>query len=143
MYMYMYVYNFPKCTCKYIHPSHITLIHAYSHINFTLTHTHTLFHPQVRWKFNDLTHGRSLIAVIVDQLAKNSRGKLYLVQLWDETSPQRLDVGASVLAVAEAVAGANQVSSTVDYGLSNYGFFSIQYIVVLTHKKVCLLHLGE
>ena len=70
-----------------------------------------VFHPQVRWKFNDLTHGRSLTAVIVDQLAENARGKLYLVQLWDETSPQRLDVGASVLAVAEAMAGGHQVSS--------------------------------
>ena len=80
-------------------------IHTYLNV-----HMH-VFHPQVRWKFNDLTHGRSLTAVIVDQLPENVRGKLYLVQLWDETSPQRLDVGASVLAVAEAMAGGHQVSS--------------------------------
>ena len=67
--------------------------------------------PQVRWKFNDLTHGRSLMAVIISRLPENSRGKVYLVQLWDETSPQRLDVGTSVLAVAEAMEGRQQESS--------------------------------
>jgi hypothetical protein len=94
----MYIVNLP-----YIH------VHIRTHIH-VLTYMY-VFHFQVRWKFNDLTHGRSLTAVIVDQLPETSRGKLYLVQLWDETSPQRLDVGASVLAVAEAMAGGHQVSS--------------------------------
>ena len=70
---------------------------------------HPILFSQVRWKFNDLTHGRSLTAVIISRLPDNYRGKLFLVELWDETSPQPLDVGASVLAVAEAMAGHQQV----------------------------------
>ena len=70
---------------------------------------HPILFSQVRWKFNDLTHGRSLTAIIISRLPDNYRGKLFLIELWDETSPQPLDVGASVLAVAEAMAGHQQV----------------------------------
>ena len=117
--------------------------HAHTHTH-THTHTHAHIHshkhPQVRWKFNDLTHGRSLTAVINTQLPDNSHGKLYLVQLWDETSPQRLDVGASVLAVAEAMTGTHQVSWC--------GWSELWFVFHTIHDGIdlrvgCLLYLQE
>lgn len=65
---------------------------------------------QVRWKFNDLTHGRCLSATIIRQLPDSQRGKLYLVQLFDDSASQSQDIGASVLAEAADRSKSHHVS---------------------------------
>ena len=60
------------------------------------------------------------MATILHRLPDNARGKLFLVQLWDESGSQRRDIGASVLGVAEAKSR-SQVSQSVYYRVTIIG----------------------
>lgn len=70
-----------------------------------------LSHPQVKWKFTDITHSQTLSAELIQKLPGSVKegGVIHHVKLLDESSGQPFDIGATITILASST-GQTKVS---------------------------------